>query len=266
MTSVSLGEFSASAERMWCNLHTNIGTILIGNWYRPPDDKGNSLDSLEEELSRLGSDVIATILLGDMNVHHRRWLRHSRDDSALGSRLHDICCDAGLKQLVKDPTRGPYLLDLVLSDAQELLTVRVLPEISDHRVVCIDVEVSVPSFDPIPRIVWDFSKADWNNLQRGIEHFQWKDLFNENDPDESVRAFCAQLEALVDASIPRKTLAEQHSAHPWLDEECFHAIEKKNLATGIEEKELQTRECAIFLTQKFKEYQSRLRKKIATLP
>ena len=61
MTSVSLGEFSASAERMWCNLHTNIGTILIGNWYRPPDDKGNSLDSLEEELSRLGSDVIATI-------------------------------------------------------------------------------------------------------------------------------------------------------------------------------------------------------------
>ena len=70
-TSVSLGEYSICSERMWCNLHTNIGTFLIGNWYRPPDDNGSSLESLPEELSRLSSDAIATILLGDMNIHHK---------------------------------------------------------------------------------------------------------------------------------------------------------------------------------------------------
>ena len=54
---------------------------------------------------------------------------------------------AGLKQVVKEPTRGDYLLDLVLTDSPELLTVSVLPEISDHRVICIDVEVAVQYFE-----------------------------------------------------------------------------------------------------------------------
>ena len=83
LSSVSLEEYSDSAERMWCFLHTNIGTILIGNWYRPPDDNGASMEMLPEEIERLSRDAIATLVLGDMNVHHKRWLRHSREDSVL---------------------------------------------------------------------------------------------------------------------------------------------------------------------------------------
>ena len=114
LTSVALLEYVDAAERMYCVLHTHIGAILLANWYRPPDDDGSSMNNLLAELRRLRCEFVGTILLGDINVHHRKWLRFSNDNTTIGERLHDICHEAGLKQVVNEPTRGDYLLDLVL--------------------------------------------------------------------------------------------------------------------------------------------------------
>ena len=48
-----------------------------------------------------------------------------------------------------------YLFDLVLNYIPALLSVRVLRKISDHRVVCVDVHVTAPSYAPIQLTVWD---------------------------------------------------------------------------------------------------------------
>ena len=88
---IALLEHSSGAERSWCILHTNIGAILLGNWYRAPDAGESSIDSLATELERLGSEVIGVILTGDINIHHRKWLRHSRDNSTIGERLWNVC-------------------------------------------------------------------------------------------------------------------------------------------------------------------------------
>ena len=133
LTNIALLEYEDGAERMWCALLTNLGTILLGNWYRPPDDDGSSLDGLAAAISRLQGDVIGVLLVGDVNIHHQRWLHHSHSNTAVGERLWNICRDAGLKQLVKEPTRKQYLLDFVLSNIPELVNVTVLPEISDHK-------------------------------------------------------------------------------------------------------------------------------------
>ena len=39
-------EYITGAERMWCVLHTNIGALLIGNWYKPPDEDCSSINML----------------------------------------------------------------------------------------------------------------------------------------------------------------------------------------------------------------------------
>ena len=128
---------------MWCVLHTNLGALLIGNWYRPPDEDGSSVIILQTEIERLRCDCVGVILLGDINIHHKRWLRHSYSNTELGERLWELCKDVGLKQIVAKPARGEYLLDLILTDAPELCKVEVLPEISDHRIVCLDIDVAV---------------------------------------------------------------------------------------------------------------------------
>ncbi len=56
------------------------------------------------------------------------------------------------------------MLDLVLSDVQELVSVRVLPELSDHRMVSIDLDVVVPAFLTVPWRVWDTKLANWDDF------------------------------------------------------------------------------------------------------
>ena len=66
---------STSAERSWHTVHTDIGQMLLGNWYRAPDASPEPIASLATELEGFGDQVVGTIILGDMNVHHARWLR-----------------------------------------------------------------------------------------------------------------------------------------------------------------------------------------------
>ena len=54
--------------------------------------------------------------MGDLKAHHRHWVRLSKRTSIEGNELEAICSDHGLQQLVTKPKRGPYLLDLVLTD------------------------------------------------------------------------------------------------------------------------------------------------------
>ncbi len=56
LTSIALLEYVDTAERMYCVLRTHIGAILLGNWYRPPDDDGSSMVDLLAELRRLRGD------------------------------------------------------------------------------------------------------------------------------------------------------------------------------------------------------------------
>ena len=74
-----------------------------------------------------------------------------------------------MKQVVREPTRGEYLLDLVLTDIPELLSVCPVLEISDHGVVCVDLHVTGPSFASIPRAVWDMKSAKWDELRNSLQ-------------------------------------------------------------------------------------------------
>ena len=76
---------------------------------------------------------MGTLLVGDLNVHLEEWLRHSRETSACGKRMHLAAAYMGLKQLVHEPPRGKHLLDLALSDVPKA-EARVLPEIADHNI------------------------------------------------------------------------------------------------------------------------------------
>ena len=138
-------ESSSEAERVWAVLHTDVGPFLLGNWYRPPDAPWSQTESLSSELTRLADDYVGVILVGDMNVHHARWLRHSNGNTALGATLWDICQNHGLVQCVREATRGEYLPELVLTDLVSMTKTKVLPQIADHSIVGVDLAIPAPS-------------------------------------------------------------------------------------------------------------------------
>ena len=154
-------------ERSWFVIHADCGHIVFRIWYRRPDiGEVDSIRRFELEFIRFSPRGISSLVVGDMNVHNVGWLRFSRCDTTEGRLLEEICCTRGLKQHVKSPTRGAYLLDLVLSDFASGVRRKIIAGIHelDHNAVLIAFDVSVAVSEPVGRQMYDFIKANWKRL------------------------------------------------------------------------------------------------------
>ena len=140
---------SKSDERVWCLLYSNIGPMLICCWYRPPS-RGDvsSIHSLRQEFLELRDQAISSFIVGDMNVHNINWLLYSRENSPEGIGLQRFSSDYGFRECVRAPTRGKYLLDLVLTDTDASCVCNVLPSVAGH--FCVYVEFDMPVTIPSP--------------------------------------------------------------------------------------------------------------------
>ena len=67
-----------------------------------------------------------------MTIHQVAGLRYSNGNSIEGLTLRNLCDDHVSCKLVKEPTRESYLLNLILSDLDNI-SVSVLPVITDHK-------------------------------------------------------------------------------------------------------------------------------------
>ena len=81
---------SCEAERSWHLLHRDSGSIGICNWYLPPASSLEKIDSIRQELHEVSEQCDTSIVLGDLNIHHKSWLQFSREDTAGGRHLQEI--------------------------------------------------------------------------------------------------------------------------------------------------------------------------------
>ena len=257
---------STLAERFWHTVHTDIGPILLGNWYRAPDAGLEAIESLATELESFGDQWVGTVILGDMNVHHARWLRFSNGNTALGAKLKQTCDDFGLVQCVDKATRGNYLLDLVLTDCAALSSTNVAPEIADHRVVLFDLAVATPTFAPVERFVWAFPRAKWSSLRAALASTDWAPIIDGPSVDSAVASFTDHLFHIAQAHIPYRKCSMRKSTHPWLNDRCAAAVARKCATAGTPDFGAAQKECNAILSEEYRSHVNRLRHKLSTLP
>jgi len=119
-------------ECTWHVVHTSQGPLLLSVWYRPPNADAEHIQSLENEWLVHSQDVMGTVIIGDLNVHHQYWLKHSFINDkprtlAAGRKLYAFCGAYNFEERVKKPTRFGNLLDLVLTDIPQHVTADVHP-------------------------------------------------------------------------------------------------------------------------------------------
>ena len=167
---------STVAEHSWVIVHSDHGPYMIGCWYRPPaPGEIESIRSLKEEVQTHASRAVESVVLGDLNVHHRRWLKVSNRNSWEGEELCSICKEVDLTQLIREPTRGEYLFDVVFSSVLVMKT-EVLPPIADHKPVMATFKLSVPSHVVAGRKVWRYRQADCERPRDMLDDTYWDHL------------------------------------------------------------------------------------------
>ena len=128
-------------------------------------------------------DYVAVV--GDINTHHKSWLRFSREDTPRGAKLKHVCDTHGLKERVRKPTRGPYLLDLVLTDHPQIDVV-IGAKIADHSSLLLHVPDSFEERTMGSRHVWHYRDANWEEMEQSLEHTSWSNLL-EGSVDDAVQ-------------------------------------------------------------------------------
>lgn len=158
--SVTHLENSVHDKRGWAMIHTEQSPYLLGVWYRPPaPGRTGSITNCEAEWRRLSPDAMGTIIVGDPNVHSKKWLKFSARESTEGTEMHSASARMGLRQLVSEPTRGEYLLDITLSDIPKAKA-RTVAAVADHRGVISSVKFAMPKTIHYIRTTWLFRSAD----------------------------------------------------------------------------------------------------------
>ena len=86
-------------ERSWHLIRIGIETLLSGNWHRFGASDFYGFIALYFEMATYYTQISGIVLGGDLNVHHKHWLRFSREDTRIGSELNKFCDFYGLLQV-----------------------------------------------------------------------------------------------------------------------------------------------------------------------
>ena len=203
---------STVAERSWVIVHSDHGPHVTGCWYRPPaPGEVESIRSLKEELQTHATKAVGSVVLGDLNVHHR-WLKFTHRNSWEGGELWSICKEIGLTQLIQEPTRGEHLLDLVLSSVPEMKS-EVLPMIADHNPVMAALKLSVPPHVEAGRKAWRCGQADWERLRNMLDDTCW-DHLRGLSTTAATKWVTDTVLRVAETCIPLTTLQTHQSSHP----------------------------------------------------
>ena len=273
---VTFLEESPVAERIWARVETNLGPFLLGLWYRPPNAGDDHVISLETEFEHLIGDYVGAVLLGDFNVHQRRWLRFSNGNTALGERVQNFASKHGLKQCVKSATHvDGNLLDLVLSSLPFATTCSITPRIADHNGVLTEINVPVITESVHEREVWDFKKADWSKLQQMLEAHDWSFLERPDHAnleehscfvDFAASTLVRDILVVCRECIPTRISREMRKSHPWMTQRCVNALAEKASLENTSGYDDACRRCGDIIRREFSEHVGKLKAKLQELP
>ena len=198
-----------------------------------------------------------------MNIHHARWLRHSNGNSIQGADLKALCDNLGLQQLVGEPTRQQYLLDLYLSDVSGT-KIKVGPYIADHRLFVASVPFPEVTTLHIKRERFNLHRARWTALKDALVLTDWTPL-HRGTAEDAATFFMEILWMTLCTYIPYEEVQIKKKSHPWLNAACESAIAGKNAAENTATYESARAKCTRVLKEEQDKYIVQLRTKISNL-
>ena len=252
---------SSIDKRSWCVVHADSGQVILCLWYRRADvGIVDSVRRFHGELSVHIHHAVSCIIIGDLTIHNVSWLQFSKRDTPEGDELEAVWCENCLKQLVTKPPRGPYVLDLVLSDLASGIRCKVVPGTrgNDLESLLATVQIKIFAAHPVGRAVYDFKKADCPQPRLCLLETDWRSILALSG-DEATDAMVQRILDAVALTIPFRVVNAKVLAHPWLNDSCVRALQRKRKAFGSPTFELRRDECSQVFLEAYYRYVAKTR-------
>ena len=144
--------------------------------------------------------------------------------------LKTVCDNFGLQQMVREPTRNQYLLDLYLTDVPGT-KMTVGPSIADHCFLLASVPLPEITTLHMTRQRFNIARADWSSLKAALVSVDCSSL-QRGCADDGATFFMELLWTALCTHIPYEDVVIKKSSHPWLNLRCENVIKAKNAAEG----------------------------------
>ena len=207
-------EYDSQLELIWTEIKTLDGKVLMCTVYRPPNDN-EFWDRLEENIEHVKS-VSKTqnmLILGDMNADF---------GTVNGEKLLDLCKHYNFNFHITEPTRitdtTRTCLDQILTNFPNFVCDSfVEPPVStnDHSTVGIKLNFRIPKEYPYHRLIWQYSKGDYDGFRSAIMSTNWNECFVTDNIDIVCKSWTEKLLSLARAFIPSKKVLLRPNDKPW---------------------------------------------------
>ena len=184
--------------------------LALSTIYRPPYcttiNFANMIKTIEQELLNLGNPEPNIIILGDFNLPIIRWNESkgtvvyggSTADRQQSNLLLSFMDRFLLKQMMNAPTRGRNILDLAMTNNDEIFSnINVEDTVmSDHRVAIIRTSLEATSEtrktwekDSLASLDFRHKNTDWNAIREATMKTDWPNIFINKTSDDKYNAF-----------------------------------------------------------------------------
>lgn len=196
--------------------------ILI---YRPPSTTVEYSRRLIEVLYELTSVHQPSVITGDLNLPEVDWV-NSVSASTIGNDILSLTVSANFQQLVNTPTRGPNILDILLTNNKNTISnFSVSPPLPgcDHKTILFNIHANISPFHSTPTHPRpNFTKTNWDLVNSAINKINWNStlLLPQDTPtnpshfDHVYNNFCSLIHKIVLEHTPLFSPKPPNTGYP----------------------------------------------------
>ena len=236
LQSTLVTDFDTNCECLWVKVITKTEKpVYVSAFYRSDVKDVKSLEEYQESLRKASRFKKAHFIIGgDFNLPSMDWPNMCLKPKASYVNSHnnflEVLEDLSLHQLVLEPTRLGNVLDLIITNVPDLVPrVEVIPGLSDHSIVFIELKVKPDRKVNAPRQILLYKHAHWDDIKKDMLEFKnhLENGHNNKNVDELWQEFKNSLKTSIDKHIPKKTSKPRDSL-PWIDPETRKLMNKRD--------------------------------------
>lgn len=178
--------------------------FFLGAVYKPNVLDAHLLEPLKQFVQYLTSKHGRHVILGDFNLPNVDWVKLEAPNVGSQRKFMHLFTKFGYKQLVKCPTRGDNILDLILADDANFVSsvsIGTTFASSDHSILCAELCIST-SDNVKSRTCWN--NGDYDYICACLLLCDWRSLFSGLTINDMYETFTSVCRDLIEVAVPVK--------------------------------------------------------------